>query len=59
MTKSGIVNDSNEYSDDPRYIVDLVEKVIRASMETIDIVNGLPKIDEIGKTASWSEAWNR
>ncbi len=57
--KSGIVNDPNEYSDDPRYIVDLVEKVIRVSVETIDIVNGLPKLDEIGRTASWPEAWNR
>lgn len=57
--KSGIVNDPNEYSDDPCYIVDLVEKVIRISVETIDIVNGLPKLDEIGRTASWPEAWSR
>lgn len=55
--KSGIVNDPNEYSKDPRYIVDLVEKVIRVSMETLDIVNGLPKLDELPKPSCWPEEW--
>ncbi|AGW85022.1 type III restriction enzyme, res subunit [Bifidobacterium animalis subsp. lactis ATCC 27673] len=56
--KSGIVNDPNEYSKDPRYIVDLVEKVIRVSMETLDIVNGLPKLDELPKPSCWPAEWN-
>ena len=56
--KSGITNDPNDYSDDPRYIVDLVEKVIRVSVETVDIINGLPKLDEIGKPANWPQEWN-
>lgn len=56
--KSGIANDPNDYSDDPRYIVDLVEKVIRVSVETVDIINGLPKLDEIGKPANWPQEWN-
>lgn len=56
--KSGIVNDPNEYSKDPRYIVDLVEKVIRVSMETLDLVNGLPKLDELPKPSCWPAEWN-
>ena len=56
--KSGIVNDPNEYSKAPRYIVDLVEKVIRVSMETLDIVNGLPKLDELPKPSCWPAEWN-
>lgn len=39
---SGILNDPNAWSDDPRYIVDLVKRVVRVSMETVRIVEGLP-----------------
>ncbi|MBW3080150.1 type ISP restriction/modification enzyme [Bifidobacterium saguinibicoloris] len=55
--KSGITNDPNEYSDDPRYIVDLVEKVIRVSMETLDIVDSLPALEELPQPANWPAAW--
>lgn len=55
--KSGIVNDPNGYSDDPRYIVDLVEKVIRVSMKTLDIVDNLPALEELPQTANWPAAW--
>lgn len=41
---SGIENDPNDLSDDPRYIIDLVKGVIRASMETNRIVKGLPSL---------------
>lgn len=39
---SGIVNDPNRWSDDPRYVVDLVARIVRVSMETVEIVDGLP-----------------
>ena len=55
--KSGIVNDPNEYSDDPRYIVDLVERVITVSMRTLDIVDGLPPLDELPQPADWPSEW--
>ena len=55
--KSGIVNDPNEYSDDPRYIVDLVARVVRVSMETLDIVDSLPPLEELPQTANWPAAW--
>lgn len=44
--ESGIRNDPNDWSDDPRYIVDLVKRVVRVSMETVRIVTALPAISE-------------
>ncbi|WP_165243363.1 DEAD/DEAH box helicase [Corynebacterium lizhenjunii] len=41
---SGIVNDPNDWADEvgnPRYIVNLVGKVVRVAMETVAIVDGL------------------
>lgn len=54
---SGIVNDPNDYSDDPRYIVDLVERVVTVSMETIAIVNELPALNEKAQPIDWPAAW--
>lgn len=54
---SGIVNDPNEYSDDPRYIVNLVERVVTVSMETLDIVAQLPPLNELPQPADWPIAW--
>lgn len=34
---SGIVNAPNTYSADPRYIVDLLKRVITVSLETLDV----------------------
>jgi very-short-patch-repair endonuclease len=39
--RSGIVSDPNGYSDDERYIVNLVERVVAVSVATVDIVRGL------------------
>ncbi len=44
---SGIVNDPNDWSDDPRYIVDLVKRVVKVSVETVKIVEGLPPLNEL------------
>ena len=41
---SGIVNDPNEWSDDPRYIVDLVARIVRVSIESADIIKNLPSL---------------
>lgn len=43
---SGIKNDPNEWSTDPRYIVDLVKRIVRVSVETVRIVKGLPALAE-------------
>ena len=42
---SGIVNDPNAWSDNPRYILDLLNRVIQMSVETQKIVAGLPRLD--------------
>ena len=41
--RSGIVNDPNR-EDDPEYIVRLVGKVVAVSLETVEIVEGLPAL---------------
>ena len=42
--RSGIVNDPN-HDDDPRYIVNLMQKVIAVSLETAEIVESLPELN--------------
>ncbi len=46
---SGIVNDANlwatETMGNPRYPLELLQRVITVSLETMKIVNGLPKLD--------------
>ena len=45
---SGIVNNPNAWSREhqkPRYILDLLLSVINVSVQTVDIVNGLPEVD--------------
>lgn len=44
---SGIINNPNDWSEDPRYIVDLVKRIVRVSLETVRIVNSLPALNEI------------
>lgn len=45
---SGIVNDPNDWSrevGDPRYILDLLRRIVTVSVETVRIVGALPPID--------------
>lgn len=49
---SGIKNDPNEWSEDPRYIVDLVKRIVRVSLETNRIVSELPKFELIEEEKS-------
>jgi predicted helicase len=46
---SGIRNDPNDWSDDPRYIIDLLKRIVRVSVETVTIVNSLPPLHEINR----------
>lgn len=43
---SKIINDPNDWSDDPRYILDLLKRIVRISLETMKIVNSLPPLNE-------------
>ena len=42
---SKIVNDPNTWSDDPRYILELLQKVVTVSVKTVEIVSCLPELD--------------
>jgi len=46
--ESGITNDPNDWAKEvgnPRYILDLLLSIINVSLQTVDIVNNLPKLD--------------
>ncbi|AEN91936.1 Adenine specific DNA methyltransferase, putative [Priestia megaterium WSH-002] len=43
---SQIIKDPNDWSEDPRYIINLLKRIIKVSIETNKIVNNLPKIEE-------------
>ncbi|WP_243374592.1 type ISP restriction/modification enzyme [Geotalea sp. SG265] len=43
---SQIINDPNHWSSDPRYIIDLVKRIVTVSMETMKIIKGLPPLEE-------------
>jgi predicted helicase len=45
--ESGITNNPNDWADEvgnPSYILDLLLSIINVSVQTVDIVNGLPKV---------------
>ena len=44
--KSGIKDDPNEWSEDPSYILDLLQRIIHVSLETVRIVKALQPLDE-------------
>ena len=43
--KSGITDDPNDYSDDEKYIFNLLLRIINVSLQTVDLVNSLPKFE--------------
>ena len=44
---SGIINDPNDWSEDPRYIIDLLKRIVTVSLETMKVVDALPALDII------------
>ena len=45
--KSGIIDDPNDYSEDPKYIFNLLLSIINVSVQTVDLVNSLPPLEII------------
>ena len=43
--KSGITDDPNDYSEDEKYIFNLVLRIINVSVQTVDLINSLPKFE--------------
>jgi len=42
---SGIENDPNAWSEDPRYIVDLIKRIVTVSVESVRIIKSLPPLN--------------
>lgn len=47
-TKSGHIDDPNEYSDDEKYIFELLLRIINVSVKTVEFVDSLPKFEVEG-----------
>lgn len=45
--KSGITDNPNDFSEDPKYIFNLLLRIINVSVQTVDLVNSLPKLEII------------
>ncbi|MGO4955529.1 type ISP restriction/modification enzyme [Ligilactobacillus ruminis] len=45
--KSGITDDPNDFSSNPKYIFNLLLRIINVSVQTVDLVNSLPKLEII------------
>ena len=43
--KSGITDDPNDYSEDPKYIFNLLLRIINVSVQTVDLINELPHFE--------------
>lgn len=43
--KSGITDDPNEFSDDPKYILNLLLSIITVSMRTLELIDELPEFE--------------
>lgn len=44
---SGIIDNPNLYSDDGKYIFNLLLRIINVSVQTVDLVNSLPSLEVI------------
>ena len=47
LKDSGIKNNANDWSDNPRYIWDLVKRIVRVSVGSVAIVKTLPDLEEV------------
>lgn len=45
--KSGITDNPNDFSNDPKYIFNLLLRIINVSVQTVDLINSLPKLEII------------
>ncbi|MBP0635174.1 type ISP restriction/modification enzyme [Cupriavidus sp. AcVe19-6a] len=58
---SGIVNDANDWAvetmGDPRYPLELFQRVVTVSLETMKIVRSLPRLDIQQSPQSGSKSW--
>lgn len=43
--KSGITDDTNDYSDDEKYIFNLLLRIINVPIQTVNLINSLLKFE--------------
>lgn len=46
LKDSGIKNNPNDWSENPRYILDLVKRIVAVSVGSVAIVKGLSDLNE-------------
>lgn len=51
---NGLTDDPNDFSDDPKYIFNLLLSIINMSMQTVNLVNSLPSLDIMDDSESSS-----
>ncbi len=47
---SGLINNPNDWCDehnDPEYIINLIKRIVRVSLESVKIINSLPSLEEL------------
>lgn len=49
---NGLTDDPNDFSDDPKYILNLLLSIINVSMQTVDLVNSLPSLEIVNDSKS-------
>ena len=49
---NGLTDDPNDFSDDPKYILNLLLSIINVSMQTVDLVNSLPPLEIVNDSKS-------
>lgn len=54
---TGIVNNPNDYSEEPGYISGLIPRLVTVAMETQSIVSLLPPLSELGQPVEWPFSW--
>lgn len=45
--KSGITDDPNDFSEDPKYILNLLLSIITVSMKTLELIDELPEFEVV------------
>ena len=43
--KSGITDDPNDYSENEKYICNLLLRIINVSVQTVDLIKSLPRFE--------------
>ena len=57
--KFGLINNPNEYSENPYYILDLICRLVTVSVRTMEIIDSMMPIAEIAQPIDWPDDWKQ